>query len=312
MVGPATWRALYDVYHSITGTVTIPPSNAEDYPGWPQRPGTTSDHVRLIQNYLNALAEIFPSIPKVTADGIFGPMTQQQVMAFQRLFGLTVDGIVGPSTWQSIIEQHRLLAAEAYPGVPLRIGSRGPEVQMIQRYLNVIGRNYPSIPRLTEDGIFGNGTAAAVREFQRIFGLAQDGVVGLNTWNTIMREYKKAAQVPTRTEAQHAEYNAPPFPGSLIKLGDRGDDVLVMQKYLAAIGPAYNMPKLAVDGIFGAKTQEMVAMFQALVGLTPHGAIDADTWKAISDTYWNLLGRDAMISAMGRVIAGRILTREER
>jgi len=92
VVGTGTWRALYDAYHGIVGNVPVPPANNEDYPGYPIRPGTSGNAVKLMQNYLNTLAEIFPSIPKVTADGVYGPMSQQQVMAFQRLFGLTVDG----------------------------------------------------------------------------------------------------------------------------------------------------------------------------------------------------------------------------
>ena len=176
IVGSGTWRALYDAYNSIVGTVPVPPSRPEDYPGTPLRRGSGGDSVKLMQNYLNTIAEVFPDIPKVAADGIFGAMTEQQVMAFQRLFGLTVDGIVGPSTWQSIVEQYHLLAVDTYPGVALRVGSRGSDVQKIQRYLNVISVRYPTIARLAEDGAFGNATAASVREFQRIFGLTQDGV----------------------------------------------------------------------------------------------------------------------------------------
>ena len=304
VVGPATWRMLYDVYNGITGNVVVPPSNIEDYPGAPLRVGMSGTAVKLIQNYLNTLAEVFPSIPKVTADGIFGPMTEQQVMAFQRLFGLTVDGIIGPSTWHSVMEQYHLLAADTYPGVALRVGSRGPEVQKIQKYLNVIRNRYTSIPLLTEDGIFGNGTAAAVREFQRIFGLAQDGIVGLNTWNAIIREYKRAAAGPA---VQLTEYAAPAFPGTALKKGDRGENVRIMQSYLNSLADTYAIPKILADGIFGPKTEAAVRAFQELVGIADSGIIDLDTWKAISDSYWNLTNREAMIAAMGRLIVGKMI-----
>jgi len=320
IVGAATWRALYDAYHGIANTVPVPPSRPEDYPGYPLRVGSTGSSVKLMQNYLNALAEIFPSIPKVTADGIFGPMTREQVMAFQRLFGLTVDGIVGPSTWASIMEQYHLLATDTYPGTALRVGSRGSDVLKMQQYLNVISSHgYPSIPRLSEDGIFGNGTAAAVREFQRIFGLGIDGVIGLNTWNAIVREYKKASQPPRNQPAREVEYikatqmpqtpayEAPAYPGTILKIGAKGENVRIMQNYLNALACTYSdIPKMTVDGTFGPATQAAVKAFQKTFGLPIDGIIGPDTWKAISDSYWNLTNRDAMISAMGRMIMGKM------
>lgn len=65
----------------------------------------------------------------------------------------------------------------------LRQGSRGDRVKALQRCLN----NSASFhPKLVEDGIFGAGTAAAVKRFQQQAGLAQDGVVGAKTWNALM------------------------------------------------------------------------------------------------------------------------------
>lgn len=60
----------------------------------------------------------------------------------------------------------------------LRIGSRGPEVERLQRLLNSHGAR----PSLDPDGNFGPLTAAAVREFQRSRGLTMDGIVGPQTW----------------------------------------------------------------------------------------------------------------------------------
>ncbi len=48
-------------------------------------------------------------LPLITADGIFGPATENAVRAFQRLFGLTEDGIVGPRTWERIVAVRLLL-----------------------------------------------------------------------------------------------------------------------------------------------------------------------------------------------------------
>ena len=72
---------------------------------------------------------------------------------------------------------------ESYPGTPLRVGSRGPDVTVVQTSLNRIGQNYPAIPKVSPvDGIFGPQTEAAVKAFQQIFSLDPDGIVGRASW----------------------------------------------------------------------------------------------------------------------------------
>ena len=78
---------------------------------------------------------------------------------------------------------------ESYPGFPLSIGSVGADVIKIQEQLNAVSNNYPLIPKLTPDGVFGERTQDAVRTFQSIFGLTQDGVVGPRTWYRIQDIY---------------------------------------------------------------------------------------------------------------------------
>ena len=78
---------------------------------------------------------------------------------------------------------------DSYPGFPLSIGSVGSDVMKIQEQLNAISNNYPLIPKLTPDGIFGEQTQEAVRTFQSVFGLARDGIVGPRTWYRIQDIY---------------------------------------------------------------------------------------------------------------------------
>ena len=73
----------------------------------------------------------------------------------------------------------------SYPGKALRVGSSGPEVRAIQEWLNAISNNFPVIPKLRVDGVFGASTESAVKEFQNIFHLTQDGIVGFATWYRI-------------------------------------------------------------------------------------------------------------------------------
>ena len=78
---------------------------------------------------------------------------------------------------------------ESYPGTPLRLGNSGANVRKIQEQLNRISNNYPLIPKVAADGVFGPSTEEAVRTFQRIFHLTPDGIVGKNTWYRISGIY---------------------------------------------------------------------------------------------------------------------------
>jgi len=70
----------------------------------------------------------------------------------------------------------------SFPGAVLQVGSVGEAVRVIQEQLNEISNNYPAIPRVRVDGIFGEQTRIAVETFQNIFRLSSDGIVGFNTW----------------------------------------------------------------------------------------------------------------------------------
>lgn len=86
----------------------------------------------------------------------------------------------------------------SFPGTNLQVGSRGPNVRTIQSQLNAISKNYPAIPKLVVDGIYGNATKNAVQTFQRIFFLPQSGIVDFPTWYKISGIYvavQKLAQL---------------------------------------------------------------------------------------------------------------------
>lgn len=78
---------------------------------------------------------------------------------------------------------------QSYPGYDLTIGSTGEPVRTIQEQLNRIARNYPLIPKVAQDGVFGETTAEAVRTFQGIFSLPKTGVVDYATWYKISDVY---------------------------------------------------------------------------------------------------------------------------
>ncbi len=83
----------------------------------------------------------------------------------------------------------------SYPGYDLTIGASGQKVRQLQLQLNRIARNYPAIPSLTADGIYGPATAESVRTFQRIFNLPQTGITDYATWYEISEIYVGVSRI---------------------------------------------------------------------------------------------------------------------
>lgn len=77
----------------------------------------------------------------------------------------------------------------SWPGYNLDIGVTGDKVRQLQAQLDRIAEVYSAIPRIAIDGVFGENTQAAVREFQSIFGLPQTGIVDFRTWYKISQLY---------------------------------------------------------------------------------------------------------------------------
>jgi len=153
------------------------------YPGIVLRRGMQGPSISQVQERLNTLG----ANPRLATDGIFGPLTEAAVIAFQRANNLTADGIVGPLTWNALFSQPTAPPAPVwppFPGIVLFRGMQGPSIRQVQERLNALGAN----PRLATDGVFGPLTEAAVIAFQRANGLTPDGIVGVITWNRLFSQ----------------------------------------------------------------------------------------------------------------------------
>lgn len=132
------------------------------------RRGNRGNFVTILQYLLNEYGA------NLNTDGIFGSSTERAVVNFQRNNNLAADGIVGRNTWNALLNLNPTANT-------LRIGSRKSAVLFLQRLL--LSYLYP----ITDlDGIFGNETANAVKEFQTENGLIADGIVGPATWETLL------------------------------------------------------------------------------------------------------------------------------
>ncbi len=176
---------------------------------------------------------------------------------------------------------------ESYPGIPLRLGTSLNEVRTLQLRLNRISANYPAIPKVTVNGIFDQDTENAVRAFQRIFQLTEDGIVGKETWYRIQYVFasvKRLAEL--NSEGLSLEDVSLQYTEQLSE-GMTGTPVRVLQYLLAVVGAYYpEVPYLSnIDGVFGPQTRDAVIAFQRLRGLTPDGIVGRETWNALYNTY---------------------------
>ena len=78
---------------------------------------------------------------------------------------------------------------KSWPGYTLTVGNRGRDVRTIQIYLNRIADNYPAIPKMAVDSIYGTNTQNSVKVFQSVFSLPQTGNVDYATWYKISDVY---------------------------------------------------------------------------------------------------------------------------
>lgn len=122
-------------------------------------------------------------------DSIFGPKTAAAVRSFQASHGLSADGAVGPMTWAQLDQ------TEPPPPVPVVLPENKPMLQQGATGAAVIEAQH-RLGVATVDGIFGPQTTAVVKEFQKTHNLAQDGVVGPQTWNAIEGNTPPAPPAP--------------------------------------------------------------------------------------------------------------------
>ncbi len=189
--------------------------------------------------------------------------------------------------------------AYSYPGYPLQTGSSGNYVTVLQVMLNRISRNYPAIPRVSPvDGVFGAQTEESVKQFQRIFNLTPDGLVGQGTWYKLVSLYVAVTNLAELvSEGQPFTQVQGPAPGVTLREGSTGVAVSALQYFISIIGqfsPA--VPVLAIDGIFGPRTTAAVNAVQSRLGLPVTGVVDQATWQGIYDEYLGI-ARTALAGA---------------
>lgn len=204
-VDKATWYRIRRYYNGVKRLAELSAEGVtEEEASLPYKfelsAGMQGLYVRALQYYLDTIAYANPQLDMVQVTGIFDEPTVRAVEQFQEYYGLPVTGVADNTLWNILNREYRLAVesfpegyegerAKIYPGYVLSEGMRSDSVRDLQTYLSFIGSVYPEIPEIPVTGYFGTQTRDAVYTLQRLFGLPQSGLVGVNTWNTIAEEY---------------------------------------------------------------------------------------------------------------------------
>ena len=204
-----------------------------------------------------------------TADGIYGSATVEAVKKFQVAHGLTADGICGEQTFD-LMSQVAEVEFESQTSSPtdsvLKIGDSGDEVKNIQQALINLG-----YLNGTADGIFGEGTESALKNFQSAQGLNPDGICGVQTKNLL----HGISSGSVKNSATSNNLNI----SGVLKFGDSGNSVKELQDMLIGLG---YMTEPA-DGVFGSGTEVALKNFQMSQGLNPDGVCGEETFKLLNN-----------------------------
>lgn len=166
----------------------------------------------------------------------------------------------------------------------LRFGDGGAAVKELQGMLSLLGY-YPN----SVDGQFDNDTEVAVQTFQTDVGLTADGIVGPATWERLLptpsTEFTppavvEAPAIPT-TQVDPTELEPSPERSPvdlpILRVGTYGPAVTRLQTRLQALG----FYRGALDGVFGAQTEDAVRAFQRNAQILDDGIVGSVTWTAL-------------------------------
>ena len=278
----------------VTATPTPAPTVA--IPQVSLRSGDSGQDVKTVQKRLKELGYYRSNI-----DGKMGRDTVKAVKAFQEAHGLEADGVAGQGTYAILFSINALKKGETPTPAPtetpkpdaaqtgtssvwttIRKNDSGDAVAQLQEALIELG--YLSGKA---DGNYGEGTAEAVKAFQKANGLTADGTAGEETQKALFggnakKAEAKATASPTPKTAEKA--TAAPAPANEnLKIGSKGSEVRSLQKKLIELGYLSGN----ADGIFGTKTAEAVKAFQRASKLTVDGVAGAKTLSSLQGTSGN-------------------------
>ena len=146
--------------------------------------------VKSLQAMLRQISYVYPVIPRLVPDGLFGEETLEAVMIFQREFRLPVTGTVDNARTTQNLENPLLTN-----GFPDRLstfspGDRCVYLLMIQAMFNALSHTLEEVENVPVDGLHAGGSVRNTKWLQRKGNLKETGVMGKDEWNLLVRIYE--------------------------------------------------------------------------------------------------------------------------
>ncbi|MDR0904325.1 MAG: peptidoglycan-binding protein [Ruminococcus sp.] len=224
VIDSATWYKIIYIYTSVKKLAELDSLGAslaeQSVERLPEmKLGDKGVWIRRLDYLLAVVSSYYRDVQTLPANNDeFGPDTEASVKSFQKLFGLPETGVVDTRTWQELLAAYRGIADNVpleylgenvplFPGDYLTQGITSEYVKLIQEYLSFLSDTYPEIPKVENPtGYYGPQTDAAVKAFQKRFGLPVTGDIGLATWDAITELYTELKYGYTKRPGQYPGY----------------------------------------------------------------------------------------------------------
>lgn len=167
---------------------------------------------------------------------------------------------------------------------------RREQVRGLQRDLRLLGLNGHISPVVSLSGVYDTVTTRAVRDFQGKHSLPPTGRTDLDTWNAIVLESNQV-RIETGEPLFVRIFPAADF---VLRPGDSGRLVVIVQALLSGIAPHFGFPLLELSGQYDAPTVQVVSCLQRAAGLPITGVFDNRTWNYLAGLYSNYGNRSPL------------------
>ena len=194
IVGRKTWDSLYGKASALRSSGPVVTLKRLPYPGTPLTVGTDSSAVLYYTLLLQRIAYYYDSVASPALSSQYTQETANATASAQELLGLPATGVADAETWTAVEALSLQLAAFTpnpdrhpeqgpdYPDRAMKEGSAGPDVSLIEGWLNGHSQLYCEEDYVADNATFGPEDTAAVKDTQRRASLEPNGVVDRPTW----------------------------------------------------------------------------------------------------------------------------------
>ena len=160
-------------------------------------------------------------------------------------------------------------------------GEHDFNIRQIQRALRILHKNGEDIPKVYEDGIFGEETEKGIIAFQAQNGLSPTGIVDYDTWVLLMEKAN-----------EYIRKNTEPFPifpyvsdeESSVLPEEEGKAMWFLQAMLIAIAERYSgIDGVILNGINDEATRNAIKyIHKCEADENCDGALTRKTWNSVA------------------------------